>query len=324
MKILITGGAGFIGSHLARRYVKAGHKVTIIDNLERGKREYIEDIINDVLFIQTDLRSDWVDFAYKEKDLVIHMASKVGGIGTYTGRPYHILKANMEIDARVLEFVIKNKVPNYFYASSAHVYPKELQAEAISPIIHENDAYPANPELTYGWAKLIGEIALKSAVTEYPDLKVAIARFIGIYGANQDYELESGSVIPVFSHRAIRHPEINFNVWGTGKETRSYCYIEDCLDAIDVMVKNMNKETITGPYNVGKEERVTIEDIANTVIEISKKDIDIIYDTTKETVIWGQVCDCTKIKDDLGWEAQTSLKDGLTHVYNDVQHRIGK
>jgi nucleoside-diphosphate-sugar epimerase len=256
------------------------------------------------------------------KDMVIHLASKVGGIGTYLSKPYDVMNSNMKMDGNVLRGIIENKIDTYFYASSAHIYPKELQTIADSPMIKESDAYPANPELTYGWAKLIGEKAIESAVVENDWLKVAIARFIGIYGPNQDFKLESGSVIPVFSHRAIKYPEVPFSVWGTGKETRSYCFIEDALDCIEKMIEAMDTKQIVGPYNVGKGERCTIEDIANTVVEISGKNINIEWDTTKNTVIWGQWCDCSLAKEELGWEAQTSLRDGLTIVYNDIKQRV--
>jgi nucleoside-diphosphate-sugar epimerase len=254
--------------------------------------------------------------------MVIHLASKVGGIGTYLSKPYDVMNSNMKMDSNVLRGIIENKIDTYFYASSAHIYPKELQTIADSPMIKESDAYPANPELTYGWAKLIGEKAIESAVVENDWMKVAIARFIGIYGPNQDFKLESGSVIPVFSHRAIKYPEVPFSVWGTGKETRSYCFIEDALDCIEKMIEAMDTKQIVGPYNVGKGERCTIEDIANTVVEISGKDINIEWDTTKNTVIWGQWCDCGLAKEELGWEAQTSLRDGLTIVYNDIKQRV--
>jgi nucleoside-diphosphate-sugar epimerase len=322
-RILVTGGAGFIGSHLVKRLVKQGHDVTVIDNLERGKIEFLSDIITDIKMVHTDLTDyDECSRYFIDKDMVIHLASKVGGIGTYLSKPYDVMNSNMKMDGNVLRGIIENKIDTYFYASSAHIYPKELQTIADSPMIKESDAYPANPELSYGWAKLIGEKAIESAVVENDWMKVAIARFIGIYGPNQDFKLESGSVIPVFSHRAIKYPEVPFSVWGTGKETRSYCYIDDALDCIEKMIKAMDTKQIVGPYNVGRGDRISIEDIAKTVIEVSGKDIEVEWDTTKNTVIWGQWCDVTKAKEELGWEAQTSLKDGLTIVYNDIKQRV--
>ena len=236
-KILVTGGAGFIGSHLVKRLVKQGHDVTVIDNLERGKTEFLEEVKSNIKLVYYDLTNyEQVSHLFKEKDMVIHLASKVGGIGTYLSKPYDVMNSNMKMDSNVLRGIIENKIDTYFYASSAHIYPKELQTIADSPMIKESDAYPANPELTYGWAKLIGEKAIESAVVEYDWLNVAIARFIGIYGPNQDFQLETGSVIPVFSHRSVKYPEVPFRIWGTGTETRSYCFIEDALDCIQKMV----------------------------------------------------------------------------------------
>lgn len=322
-KILVTGGAGFIGSHLVKRLVNHGHDVTVIDNLERGRIEFISEIIPSIKMVHADL-TDYEECSryFVNKDIVIHLASKVGGIGTYLSKPYNVMNTNIQMDSNVLRGVIENKINTYFYASSAHIYPKELQTIADSPMIKESDAYPANPELTYGWAKLIGEKSIEAALVENDWLKCAIARFIGIYGPNQDYGLETGSVIPVFSHRAIKYPEVPFKVWGTGKETRSYCYIDDALDCIEKMIEAMDTKQLVGPYNVGKGERCTIEDIAKTAIEISGKDIEVEWDTNKNTVIWGQWCDVSKAKEELGWEAQTLLKDGMVKVYDDIKKRL--
>jgi GDP-D-mannose 3',5'-epimerase len=321
-KILVTGGAGFIGSNLVKRLIEQGHEVTAIDNLERGKVDFVENVKSLKLIVCDLTDYETMQQFFEDKDVVIHLASKVGGIGVYLDTPYQVMKANMEMDANVLKAILHYKIDTYFYASSAHIYPKELQMIADSPMIKESDAYPANPELTYGWAKLIGEKSIEAALVENDWLKAAIARFIGIYGPNQDFGLDTGSVIPVFSHRAIKYPEVPFKVWGTGKETRSYCYIDDALDCIEKMIEAMDTKQLVGPYNVGKGERCTIEDIAKTAIEISGKDIQVEWDTNKKTVIWGQWCDVSKVKEELGWEAHTSLKDGMTNVYNNIKNRI--
>jgi GDP-D-mannose 3',5'-epimerase len=322
-KVMITGGAGLIGSALSANLVKNGSKVTIVDNFERGKFDYIADIMDDCTIKNADLReARFCDVHIRDYDIVIHMASKVGGIGYYTSRPYEVMSENLKMDSNVLSACVKNKIPMLFYASSAHVYPKELQGTPDSPLIKEEQAEPANPELSYGWAKLITEKQIQAAVKQSPNFKASIARYIGIYGKNQDFGLDTGSVIPVFCNRAINHPDIEFNVWGNGKETRSYCFIEDAIEGTKKMIEAMDTENMVGPYNLGKQERVSIGEIAEKVIAISDKNIIINFDTSKDTLIWGQWCDCSKIKNDLGWEATTSLEDGLKVVYEDVKSRI--
>ena len=324
-KVLITGGAGFIGSNLAKDLLKNHAKITLVDNFERGKMEFIEDIASSVNLIVGDLKnkSFCKQVFSKDIDIVIHMASKVGGIGYYTSKPYEVINEMLKIDSNVLESVLENNIHRYFYASSAHVYPIELQGTPDSVAITEDQAYPSNPELSYGWAKLIAEKQIEYACKENPDLRVAMARYIGIFGPNQDYALETGSVIPVFTHRAIKYPKVPFSVWGTGQETRSYCYIDDAVECTKRMIEKMEAKQIVGPLNVGKQERIKIEDIAKKIIEISEKDIIIEFDTTKETLIWGQWCDCSLAKEELDdWEATTSFEEGLKRIQQDLLRRI--
>ena len=324
-RILITGGAGFIGSNLAKDLVEEGATIIIADNFERGKMEFIEEIYDSIVLHMGDLKNQV--FCNKvfspDIDIVIHLASKVGGIGYYTSKPYEVINEMLQIDSNVLEAVLANNIQRYFYASSAHVYPIELQGTPDSVAIAEEQAYPANPELSYGWAKLIAEKQIEYACKENPKLHTAMARYIGIFGPNQDYALETGSVIPVFTHRSIKHPVIPFSVWGTGQETRSYCYIDDAIECTKRMIEKMEEKQIVGPYNVGKQERIKIEDIAKKVIGISGKDIIIAFDETKETLIWGQWCDCSLAKQELdGWEAKVPFAEGLKKIRQDLLRRL--
>ncbi len=318
-KVLITGGAGFIGSNLSKNLVECGSEVSIVDNLERGDK-----IFPDVKkFIMGDLRNS--EFCYdiiKDFDIVIHLASKVGGIGYYLDKPSSVMSDNILIDSNVLSAVLKNKINKYFYASSAHVYPTELQQSIDILPIKENQIKPYNPELSYGWAKLTGEKQLEYTSKEFPDTKIAIARYIGIYGCNQDYNLDTGSVIPVFINRAINYPVTPFNVWGTGKETRSYCFIDDAIECTKLMIEKLDDVNFLEPMNVGRQERVSIEEIANKVVDISGKNIEIEFDTSKETHIWGHWFDCSKAEEVLGWRANTTFEDGLKKVYEDINRRL--
>lgn len=322
-KVLITGAAGFIGSNLAADLLECGADLRLVDNMERGKFKFIKKLVSTAKFKLLDLRDyDSCIQAAKDIDVVIHLASKVGGIGFYQSHPFQVMADNLQIDTNMIQAALHCGATRFFYASSAHVYPLELQMSPECPLIAEDQAPPADPELSYGWAKLVGEKTLQFAAQENPDMRIAMARYVGIYGKNQDFQLETGSVIPVFSHRAIRYPEVPFSIWGTGEETRSYCFIDDAVECTKLMIEKMEEQNIVGPLNVGRQELTKIKDIANKLVAISEKDVIIEYDKSKKTTIWGQLCDCSAAKTLLGWEAKTSLEDGLKVVYEDVKARI--
>ena len=322
-KILITGGAGLIGSSLARNLLKAEAQITIIDDLSRGQTEFLGDALGHITLKVFDLcdYQKCLD-TIKDFDIVVHMASKVGGIKVYIDQPFSIMNDNILIDSNVLRAALHNGIKKFFYASSAHVYPISMQNTVDGQKIFGTDAYPANPLLSYGWAKLIMEKQLEHAAREFEGFSVGVARYIGIYGPNQDYGLQTGSVIPVFSHRAIRYPEVPFTIWGNGEETRSYCFIDDAVECTKMMIEKMAEQQVVGPYNVGTEDKIKIKEIAQKIVAISEKNVTLEYQTNKKAKILSQDCGCIKIYNELGWKATTLFDDGLRIVYNDVQRRI--
>jgi nucleoside-diphosphate-sugar epimerase len=172
-------------------------------------------------------------------------------------------------------------VPRYVYAGSAHVYPVELQVSVDCPLIHEDQAIPAHPELSYGWAKLLGEKLIEFQVEQGCETRAAIVRLIGVYGKNQDIELATASALPAFCRRAIEYPKKGpFRVWGTGAETRAYCHVDDVIDGVLLCVQKLHERKLIGPINLGCEDVISIGDLARLVIEISKKKIDMEFDTS--------------------------------------------
>jgi|18_taG_2_1085343.scaffolds.fasta_scaffold00032_11 nucleoside-diphosphate-sugar epimerase len=324
-RVIVTGGAGLIGVPLVENLVHEGCEVTVIDNFFRSKPENLSRVREMIELLDVDLRDNLKARAViRDADIVIHLASKVGGIGVYTNCPYSIMSDNVLIDTNVLQAAMANGVPRFFYASSAHVYPYELQNEMDAPLINEGDAVPANPLLSYGWAKLQTETQIRCAIYENPNFRAAIARYIGVYGPNQDFDLATGSVIPVFAHRAIKYPDVAFAIWGDGEETRSYCYINDAIECTKLMIEKLDDLRFVGPFNVGSEEQVKIKEIAEKLITISGKDIPIQYDETKAAKILAQNCSCESVHKSLGWRATTSLDDGLKIIYEDITARLAK
>lgn len=326
-RVTITGGAGFIGSNLAKALVGHGAIVRIVDNLERGRLEYIEEIKSQIEFVQADLRhAEMARQCLKDTEAVFHLAAQVGGIKVYLDKAGSVLNNNLLIDQNVFAVVVALKVPYLFYASSAHVYPRRLQQSADSPPLREEDADPAEPVLTYGWGKRVGEITLLNLAAECPWLKLSVARIMGAYGYNQDIALETGSVIPVFCHRAIVWPrEAPFRIWGSGKETRSYVFIDDVVEAVLRSMDVLDTRRILGPFNLAAEGRVTIGRISELIIGISGKNIPVEFDTSARTDIWGQAADCRQaVKLLNGWSAQIPLNEGLKRTYRHIDRRLSR
>jgi nucleoside-diphosphate-sugar epimerase len=324
--VVVTGGAGFVGSHLAPALIAAGARVSVVDNLERGKKEALRAVWREIKFYEADLLDRQVaDRVCAGQDVVFHLASKVGGIGYYTQRPFEVIEANLQMDGNVLDAVLGCAVPYFFYASSAHVYPIELQRDAEAPPIREDQVLPAHPELSYGWAKLIGEKRVEYALAEGKQMRASVARIIGAYGPNQDFDLATGSAIPVFIRRAIEYPRLRpFGVLGTGKETRSYCFVGDIVAGIMTSIEQLADRSCIGPFNLGTEGRVSIGELARTIVEISGKEIPIEFDSSYPTLIWGQALDCSLASRLLrGWCPVVGLRDGLELCYRDIERRLG-
>ena len=323
--VLVTGGAGFIGSHLTPALVATGARVTVVDNLERGTKEALRAVWAEIAFHQVDLLDQQAAFQVcANQDVIFHLASKVGGIGYYTRKPFEVIEANLKMDGNVLGAVLAREVPFYFFASSAHVYPIELQADAGAPPIRENQVLPAHPELSYGWAKLIGEKRIEYALEEGKPVRASVARIIGAYGPNQNCDLATGSAIPVLIRRAIEYPRLSpFRVLGTGKETRSYCFVEDIVAGIMTSTEQLTDQPCVGPFNLGAEGRVSIGELARTIVEISGKEIAIEFDSSHPTRIWGQALDCSLAARLLGgWRPAVGLREGLQVCYRDIERRL--
>lgn len=321
--VAVTGGAGFIGSALCKKLVGLGAKVRAVDNLERGKLEFLGSTLDEVEFIEGDLRdAAFARTACQGVEVVFHLASKVGGISVYVDRPYEVLATNLQLDINMAEALKASGVRRYFYASSAHIYPIELQRSADAPAITEDQAIPASPQLSYGWGKLIGEQLLLNHRIQVPEVRIAIGRIIGAFGPNQDYGLDTGSAIPVFIRRAIEYPETPFRVLGSGRETRSFCYVDDVVDAIVLSVEKLEDHEMIGPINLGREGYVSIGELAKMIVEISGKDIPLQFDTSCPTLIWGQAVSLEATRKALKWEPKISLRDGLEKEYRHIQDRL--
>ena len=324
-KVLVTGGGGFIGANLVERLIEVGAIVRVVDNFERGGTENLASLKDAIDILHGDLREKAVCFdACKGIDTVFHLASKVGGIGYYIQNPADVILQNLLIDIQMLEAARKCRVTRYLYASSAYVYPIERMQDPYSTPLREEEAIPANPAVSYGWAKLLAENALKYSVEQDNLLKGVILRLANPYGPLQGIDLQRGSIIPVLIRRAIEYPHLKpFTIKGSGQETRSYCYIDDTLDAMVIAMEKLNESDLIGPLNVGSEDRIRIIDLAKEIIKLSGKDIEVVKEPAPPPLTSSQTLNCSMASEVLdGWKPGVTLNEGLKKMYCYIEEQL--
>ena len=324
---MVTGGAGMIGSNLVKRLVNTGCRVSVVDNLWRGKKEYLLDddgkpvIDMDKDFYETDLSIPGAfDPLLEGVDYVIHLADIVAGIKYVFNNQGSVFRQNLLINSNVITSVRARKLKGYMYIGTACSFPEHMQTGVDAAPLREEDQYPAAPESAYGWSKLMGEYEslLMGNETGTP---VAILSLHNVYGVPTDFDDGRGQVIPSLVRKAIRYPDEPFVVWGSGAQGRAFVHVDEVVDAV---LLAMEKGHGHGVIQIGPDVCTSIREIAETVVDISGKDIDIEYDTSKPEGDRGRCADYSKARDVLGWEPSVSLRDGLEGLYKWIEERIDR
>ena len=314
-KHLITGGAGMIGSHLARRLVNSGEDVVVADNLMSGSIKNILDLIgrDNFKFAHEDMRDEKICIELGEgMDNIWAIAANMGGILMITDVAADIVRDNIRLNINALESCRINKVPKYFYASSACVYPNFLQTSEWAINLKEESAIPADPNEAYGWEKLFAEQCVMAYQKDY-GLNIRIARFHNIYGnAFTAFDKKKGKAPCHMIIKCIKHPNPEWVVWGDGRATRSYCYIDDCIDGILALMDSDYDK----PINIGTDRSISVDALAELVIKISGKDVQPEHDLTKPVGVRGRNADLSLCKEKLGWSPKIELEDGMKVVYD--------
>jgi GDP-D-mannose 3',5'-epimerase len=308
-RVLVTGGAGFIGSSLIRTLLSMGCKVRVADNFSRGTRENIAEVIGDIDLLTMDLTSQ--DNCYKAcegMDFVFHLAASVGGIQFIRRENVGGLTPSIQMNTNMLEAVRKNDIKRFVFASSACVY-RERFAELNR--FKESDAIPANPATTYGWAKLLGEIQCRAYHEDY-GIKCSSARIFNAYGERENLDPRWSHVIPSLICKAINFPSEGFTIFGDGSQERAFLYVQDCVDGL---IRFMEKLTKAEAVNLGSNDLVSIRELAERVIRISNKDITIKWDETGPTGTNRYCADQTLMRKVLDWIPATPLDVGLQRTY---------
>jgi len=317
--VLITGGNGFLGKNLTLYLLELGiPKIRVIDNLKKHDNDNYDLKDDRVEFINSDLRHEQSCInACDGMDIVFHCASKVGSINYYKNSAYDVISNNVLIDSQILKSAVKSNISCFVYISSAFVYPLEKMQDAYSIPLIENEAFPANPVNSYGWAKLMGELSVKYAVDNYKNFKGVIARLSNFYGPHQSSDYKIGSIIPVLIRKACEFSKNDsFEIYGNGCETRTYCYISDVLDALCISVAKSYKENLIGPVNIGSEIPIKIVELAEKIIKISGKPITLQKLSAPPPLTMSQTLNCTLAKNILdGWVPKISIDTGLKKMF---------
>jgi len=334
-KILVTGAAGFIGSHLCDWLVLEGHDVVGVDIFPAipsfrltalsilKKHLWYKKITKkspNFEFIRADLREvEEVVSLFKRYtfDEVYHLAANMGGIGYITQPITSIVSDNLRMDLNMLEACsLQKEKPRFLFSSSACIYPQQLQEDGSHLTnsnyrLAEGEAYPADPDSHYGWEKLTMERLCNLFHEEFA-LPVRIARFHNIYGPGIDYFSERSKAIGSLCRKALRYPKESFVIWGDGQQSRSFCYIRDLIYGL---VKLMDSDW-QEPINLGSEEIVTVADLAQRIIAISKKEIPLEFDTSKPQGVRHRNANIDLARRRLDWEPLVKLNMGLELTYN--------
>ena len=262
-RVLVTGAGGFIGHHLVTALKQRGYWVRGVDI---ARPEYTD--VDADEFEQRDLRRlDECLLATRGIDHVYALAADMGGMGFISANHATILRNNTLINIHTIEAARMNGASRYLFSSSACVYPEHLQAEADVAPLKEEDAYPANPQEAYGWEKLVAERLCLYYSGEF-GLETRIVRFHNIYGPYGTYDGGREKVPAALCRKvAAVEPGGEIQVWGDGEQTRSFCYVDDCVEGIYRLMVSDYRE----PLNLGSEEMVTVNELARIIVEVSGK-----------------------------------------------------
>jgi nucleoside-diphosphate-sugar epimerase len=351
-KILILGGGGFIGGHLAKKLKTEGNFVRVVD-IKKHEYFYGDNCCDE--FLLYDLRDpqnvksvmrletlnggiSFLPFSYHKQayseeisfDEVYQLAADMGGAGyIFTGEnDANVMHNSAMINLNVAQYASEYKVKKVFYSSSACMYPEHNQLDPENPNCEESSAYPANPDSEYGWEKLFSE-RLYLAFNRNYNLDVRIGRFHNIFGPQGTWYGGKEKSPAAMCRKVAETPEGGeIEVWGDGNQTRSFLYIDECLEAIDRLMKS----DFSNPVNIGSEEMVTINELAQMAIDISGKNISIKningedfkqkYGFKCPVGVKGRNSDNSLYFEKIGWKVNQPLIKGIEKTYQWINNLV--
>lgn len=317
MNYLVCGAGGFIGGHISRRLIDQGHNVTCVDvkPLEMWFQTHDEsrNISLDLKILEN------CEKVTDGQDFVINMACNMGGIGFIEWNKAKCM-ISVLINTHMLMACEKFKIKKYFFSSTACAYNKDLQQSTFINGLKEDDAYPANPEDGYGWEKLFSERMCRHFLEDF-NLETKVARYHNIYGPLGTFD-GGREKSPAALCRKVAMAKVTkkneIEVWGDGEQTRSYLFIEDCVDAT---LKLFNSKS-SGPINIGSEEQVSINQMIDIIEDIAQFKVVRNYNLDMPVGVRGRSSNNEKIIKELGWQPKYSLRQGLEKTYYWIEEML--
>jgi nucleoside-diphosphate-sugar epimerase len=316
-RILVTGGGGFIGSHLAKHLYDQGCFVRVADikfDDYIGSKYYSEKLKLDLRILDNCLK------ATKGIDKVYNLAANMGGIGFITSVFADVMYDNVLINTYMIKASVQNKVKRFFFSSSACIYPNFKQTKAEVAGLKEEDAYPADPNEAYGWEKLFTEEMIKSYQINY-GFNARIARYHNIYGPEGTYKGGKEKAPAALCRKVAEASDPGtIEIWGDGTATRSFCFIDDCVRGTIALMESDHEK----PLNIGSDRLVSMDALADIIIKISGKKITKTHNTSAPEGVKGRNADLTLVKKVLGWQPRVSLEEGMKKTYRWINQMVEK
>jgi GDP-D-mannose 3', 5'-epimerase len=315
-KALVCGAGGFIGSHMVKRLRSEGYWVRGAD---LKHTEYSPSGANDFVIADLRLRESWETILDEGVDEIYQFAADMGGAGyIFTGEnDAHVMHNSAMINLQAADFAAQRKVKKIFYSSSACMYPAYNQEDPNNPKCAEGTAYPAAPDSEYGWEKLFSE-RMYLAFGRNQGLNVRIARFHNIFGPEGTWQGGKEKAPAALMRKVAEQPDgAQIEIWGDGLQTRSFLYIDECIEA----VRRLMESSFPGPVNIGSEEMVTINQMAEMIMKIAGKRLSIKH-IPGPTGVRGRNSDNKLLRKNLSWEPSQSLFEGLSKTYPWIHNQL--
>jgi len=313
-KVLVTGGAGFIGSHVVEKLLERGAVVTVLDNMSNGSVKNLAAVQNQVRVVEGDIRDlETGRKAARGQDVVMNVAAKVGGIEFNRTHQGTMLYHNLMIPAQMVEAARLENVQKFLMVSTACVYSRN-----VSIPTPESEGFMDEPEPTnggYGWGKRVAELLARYYVEEF-GMEIGIVRPYNCYGPRDHVDPNTSHVIPALIKRVF-DGENPVRVWGSGKQTRAFLYVEDMAEG---MILAAEKYRVPDAINLGTDEEISITNLLNRIITISGITPKVEFDTTKPDGSPRRNSDNTKAKEKIGFTAKVPLDEGLQKTIEWYRH----